>query len=62
MADSVTLDDITVEVMDREARRLGAPSHREFLRYAPMSMKGAFNVACELAVENDRLRLAGRGG
>lgn len=56
--DQVTLDDITPEVMDDAARRLGAPGHTDFLNIASYSMKCAFKLICALIVENNRLRSA----
>jgi hypothetical protein len=52
----VKLDDITDQVMDRAARKLGAPDHKAFLSAAPTSMVCAFRLICELIVENDRLQ------
>jgi hypothetical protein len=56
------LDDITPEVMDTVAKRLGAPDHRAFLAIASGSMKCAFRLVCELTVENQRLRAPDRAG
>lgn len=56
MVDSVTLDDITEDVMDDAARMLGAPNHKALLSIATHSMQCAFKLICKLIVENDRLR------
>jgi hypothetical protein len=40
-------------VMDDAAKRLGAPNHREFLRFAAPSMQCAFLLICQLLMKHE---------